>query len=106
MTPKVLEVSQTLGIDAKQIYPVRNYNIQTECAREMDILNLRAQRQILRNSNDFLRDKFAMEPVEEMAKMKMRGEKKKCHRDESTSEDERYPTKKQPLPTGRLLEPT
>ena len=38
--------------------PVRNYKTQVECNTSMDILTLRALRQILRSATDFLRDKI------------------------------------------------
>ena len=50
------EVSEIFGIKANQINPVRNYNTQTECILSMDILTLRALRQILRYSNTYLKD--------------------------------------------------
>jgi len=53
---KVNEVSDLFGIKANQIHPVRNYNSQTECLLEMDILTLRALRQILRYSKTYLKD--------------------------------------------------
>ena len=42
------------------IQPIRNYNTQVECNDAMDILVLRALRQILRYSQDYLEDKIAM----------------------------------------------
>ena len=42
------------------IQPIRNYNTQVECNDAMDILILRALRQILRYSQDYLEDKIAM----------------------------------------------
>ena len=42
------------------IQPIRNYNTQVECNDAMDILILRALRQILRYSQDYLEDKVAM----------------------------------------------
>ena len=41
------------------IQPIRNYNTQVECNEAMDILVLRALRQILRYSQDYLEDKIA-----------------------------------------------
>lgn len=70
---KVTEVSETLGINNNKILPVRNYKTQVECNTNMDILALRALRQILRFSKDFLRDRtqnlpkdvFTHSPTEE-----------------------------------------
>ena len=42
------------------IHPIRNYTTQVECHDAMDILILRALRQILRVSQDYLEDKIAM----------------------------------------------
>ena len=50
-------MSETLGINNNKILPVQNYKTQVECDINMDILTLRALRQILRFSKDFLRDK-------------------------------------------------
>ena len=52
------EVSSVLGLNPNQVFPVRNYSIETECDLHMDILNLRAQMQILRNSKMYLKDKI------------------------------------------------
>jgi len=54
----VEEVSYKLGLNPNQVFPVRNYSIETECDLHMDILNLRAQIQILRNSKMYLKDKI------------------------------------------------
>ena len=40
---------------------MQNYSIQTECNQSVDILNLRVQRQILRSSAEYLRDKLDLE---------------------------------------------
>ena len=58
---QVNEVSEMFGIKANQINPVRNYNSQTECVLEMDILTLRALRQILRYSQTYLKDMLERE---------------------------------------------
>ena len=50
-----------MGLNQNHVFPVRNYSIETECDLHMDILNLRAQLQILRNSKTHLRDKFKLE---------------------------------------------
>ena len=58
-----------------QIQPIKNYNTEVECNDAMDILILRALRQILRYSQDYLEDKIAMRKesqslfTEEAAKM-------------------------------------
>ena len=43
-------------MNLNQIFPVRNYVDEFECVLETDILTLQALRQILRNSEDFLKD--------------------------------------------------
>merc|ERR1712004_148886 len=53
---KVKEVSKKFGINLNQIFPVRNYIDEFECVLETDILTLQALRQILRNSEDSLKD--------------------------------------------------
>ena len=55
---QVEEVSFKLGLNPNQVFPVRNYSIETECDLHIDILNLRAQIQILRNSRMYLKDKI------------------------------------------------
>ena len=47
-----------MGMNPNQVFPVRNYSFETECDLHIDILNLRAQRQILRNSGEYLEDKL------------------------------------------------
>ena len=51
-------VSQELGITENMIHPVINYTTDVECQLHTDILILRALRQILRLSTDFLTDKI------------------------------------------------
>ena len=51
-------MSFKLGLNPNQVFPVRNYSIETECDLHIDILNLRAQIQILRNSRMYLKDKI------------------------------------------------
>ena len=48
-------MSSKLGLNPNQVFPVRSYSIETECDLHIDILNLRAQRQILRNSKSYLK---------------------------------------------------
>ena len=55
---QVQELSKKFGTPPNLIFPVRNYNMETECDLSIDILNLRAQRQILRNSVEYLEDKL------------------------------------------------
>merc|ERR1712012_1313924 len=55
---KVKEVGNKFGINLNQIFPVRNYVDEFECVLETDILTLQALRQILRNSEDSLKDVF------------------------------------------------
>merc|ERR1712142_1371919 len=55
---KVEQVSEIFGIKENQIHPVMNYKTQTECVVEMDILTLLALKQILRYSNDYLKNKL------------------------------------------------
>ena len=57
---QIQEISEELGITPNMIHPIRNYNKQVECNDAMDILILRALRQILRYSQDYLEDKIAM----------------------------------------------
>ena len=63
---QVEEVSNKLGLQANQVFPVRSYSMETECNLHIDILNLRAQRQILRNSRSYLKDKIKFEEAIEM----------------------------------------
>jgi len=56
---KVIEVSGIFGIKVNLIQPVRNYDTQQECDSSMDTLILRALRQILRHSKDYLKDVIA-----------------------------------------------
>ena len=58
--PQVQELSKKFGTTPNHIFPVRNYNMETECSLSIDILNLRAQRQILRYSVEYLEDKIAL----------------------------------------------
>merc|ERR1712150_88218 len=58
VSQKVNEVSQKFGINQNQIFPVRNYFEETECTLENNILILQALRQILRNSEDYLKDRI------------------------------------------------
>merc|ERR1711892_418354 len=75
---KVDDVSKLFGINQSQIYPVRNYNKQTECEQDIDILILRVVRQIVRNSEDILEDKSAIRELEDKEDNKERkGRKKK-----------------------------
>ena len=60
MFEQIQEISEELGILPNMIQPIRNYNTQVECNDAMDILILRALRQILRYSQDYLEDKIAM----------------------------------------------
>merc|ERR550519_2315325 len=55
---QVEEVSRKLELNPNRVFPVRNYSVETECDLHIDILNLRAQRQILRNSRMYLKDKI------------------------------------------------
>ena len=57
MLKQIQEISEELGILPNMIQPIRNYNTQVECNEAMDILVLRALRQILRYSQDYLEDK-------------------------------------------------
>ena len=59
MLKQIQEISEELGILPNMIQPIRNYNTQVECNEAMDILVLRALRQILRYSQDYLEDKIA-----------------------------------------------
>jgi len=61
---KVEEVSDLFGIKANQIHPMRNYCTETECDRSIDILTLRALRQILRYSKTYLKDVIDREEEE------------------------------------------
>ena len=54
---QIAEVSEKFGIPENRIHPVRNYKTQTRCVMEMNILTLMTLRQILRYSEDFLKDK-------------------------------------------------
>ena len=83
------------GINLNQIFPVRNYSVETECELDTDLLILRAQRQVLRNSEDYLLDKIARreasdkilkKKVREMEKRKK--EKRKPKRIASSEEEE------------------
>ena len=47
---QIQQISAELGILPNMVQPVRNYNTQVECNKLMDILILRALRQILRYS--------------------------------------------------------
>ena len=60
MLKQIQEIGEELGILPNMIQPIRNYNTQVECNDAMDILILRALRQILRYSQDYLEDKIAM----------------------------------------------
>ena len=57
---QVQELSKKFGTTPNHIFPVRNYNMETECNLSVDILNLRAQRQILRYSVEYLEDTIAL----------------------------------------------
>jgi len=52
----VAEVSERLGVSEGMIFPVQNYSIETEKDMGIDILCLRAIRQLLRNSKTYLDD--------------------------------------------------
>merc|ERR1719495_2086662 len=89
---KVTEVSKKFGINLNQIFPVRNYSVETECELETDLLILRAMRQILRNSQDYLLDKIARREIEDKILKKklkeMEKRKKSKKRIESSEEEE------------------
>jgi len=52
----IQNVSKELGVSEGDIFPVQNYSIETEKDRGVDVLALRALRQILRSSETFLDD--------------------------------------------------
>ena len=62
---QVEEVCSKLGLNPNQVFPVRNYSMETECDMHIDILNMRAQIQILRNSTMYLKDKIKVKQAEE-----------------------------------------
>jgi len=90
---KVNEVSKKFGINLNQIFPVRNYSVETECELETDLLILRAQRQILRNSEDYLLDKIARHAAEDkllkkkLTEMKKRDKAKKSPKHIESSQE-------------------
>ena len=68
---QVEEVSRKLELNPNRVFPVRNYSVETECDLHIDILNLRAQRQILRSSTVYLKDKNKVDRInlKELAKL-------------------------------------
>ena len=93
---QVNEVSKKFGITLSKIFPVSNYSVQTECEVETDLLILRAQRQILRNSEDYLldkierrkaSDKILKKKVKEMEK-RSKAKKKPKHIESSEEEED------------------
>jgi len=87
---KVFDVSERFGIPQSLIYPVRNYDRQTECEQDIDILILRALRQIVRNSEAFLEDKIELREAEDKytdETIAERKSRKKKEVDNSSDED-------------------
>ena len=78
---QVQELSKKLGTPPNLIFPVRNYNMETECNLSVDILNLRAQRQILRNSVEYLEDKLDLLAAERKQDKRKQGERKQDERE-------------------------
>ena len=68
MVYQVEEICEKMGMNPNQVFPVRNYAFETECNLHIDILNLRAQIQILRHSKSYLRDKIKLHMSQERAK--------------------------------------
>ena len=67
------------------IQPIRNYNTQVECNEAMDILVLRALRQILRYSQDYLEDKIAIRK-EKMRLLREEAERMGCKSTDITTD--------------------
>jgi len=85
---KVKEVSAGLGITEIMIYPVQNYSVQTECDQGIDILTLRALRQILRSSKSYLKDMQEKKAAEvRKAKMVLKAAGKKVEMDSDSDTD-------------------
>jgi len=87
----VVDVSQKFGVAENMVYPVQNYSAGIEKELGIDILNLRALRQILRCSEIALDDMLEREEEEEnqnKKKEKIR-QKKKKKRDEERVEEAR-----------------
>ena len=57
---QVQEVIKIFGFNLSQIYPVCNYCSEIECDDDKDYLTLVAMRQILRYSEDYLKDKVGI----------------------------------------------
>ena len=82
---QIQEISEELGILPNMIQPIRNYNTQVECNEAMDILVLRALRQILRYSQDYLEDKIAIRK-EKMRLLREEAERMGCKSTDITTD--------------------
>ena len=78
-----MELSKKFGTPPNLIFPVRNYNMETECNMSIDILNLRAQRQILRNSVEYLEDKLDLLAAERKQDKRREDERKQEKREKT-----------------------
>ena len=82
-----MELSKKFGTPPNLIFPVRNYNMETECNLSVDILNLRAQRQILRNSVEYLEDKLDLLAAERKQDKRKQDERKQDERERRRQRD-------------------
>ena len=80
---QVMELSKKFGTPPNLIFPVRNYNMETECNMSIDILNLRAQRQILRNSVEYLEDALDLLAAERKQDKRREDERKQEKREKT-----------------------
>ena len=78
-----MELSKKFGTPPNLIFPVRNYNMETECNMSIDILNLRAQRQILRNSVEYLEDALDLLAAERKQDKRREDERKQEKREKT-----------------------
>jgi len=85
---KVKEISEKFGINVNKVYPVKNYSAEVEKELAVDILNLHAQRQILRCSKDFLKNKVQAEKEEWKQLEKKQKELEKRGKPRKTDESE------------------
>ncbi|KAK3610858.1 hypothetical protein CHS0354_039129, partial [Potamilus streckersoni] len=66
------KVSQTLGVPRNNIFPVKNYEQETELDMNINILALQALRQVLRFADDYLENYLERMECENIAQMNIK----------------------------------
>jgi len=82
----VVQVSKIFGVSENMVFPVQNYSSQNEKVMGIDILLLRALRQILRCSKTFVDDMIERD-IRKQKKIKRRDEEKQKQRERARQEE-------------------